>query len=435
MKPTTTIMPLLLSQPSSSLSSSATTTTMAGTTTIYTFMNFQSSLVKPVRLAYWLWMALFDLILSCILVAGYIILIVLFEKTYSSYLIFYMVLILMLYKLSAIPVAYLVAIVVDSKCIGFLFILIVLSTVGWVFSINLRTFVEWFVFNDGYTYMVADKIFLSFQISSLIDALVDINHINRMNTLCDKVPAFTPTANILPLEGVQTPGLTDKIMKRVRECLANGKSGISTNVASLKEFGILWDVYLIILFGLIYWFLLLSAEKFLATSNRRFEGTRSSNDPLKTAIRSHETATSLFRWNKEKDRLVSEYIRCLSEVKYVRQMSNHCIYLRIWLRPMGDQSSIENRIAKILEPLFNLGQPKNEVSMELKTTLQLFIRLGSESSRFKVDKIQLIEAYTDFLRKHQDIATRFAVVDWTREMLYKILLHGHYNTKSVSAIT
>lgn len=380
-------------------------------------------------------MALFDLTLSLILVIGYLVLIVLIENTYSISLLSCMLLVLMLYKLAALPVAYLVSIVVESKLNGFFFILFIHFIIGWCFIVTLRTFIEWFLYNEGYVFIVAEWILLLFPLSSAIDALVDMNHIYRINTLCSRVPAFMATVNILPLNGPQTLGLTDKILTKVKECLANGKEGISLNVVHKDRFGILWDIYLILSVGAVTWIFLLFAEKVFVILARRFETTKTSDDPMKTVIRSNEPTVSLFRWNREKDRLVSEYIRCLNEAKYVKQMSTNCLYLRIWLRPLSDQSSLEKRIATILEPLSNLGQPRNELHIELKTTLQLFIRLGSESSRFKVDKVELIETYARFIKEHSETVVKFAVVDWTRENLYKILLHGHYNTKSISAIT
>lgn len=375
-------------------------------------------------------MALFDLGLSLILVVGYIILIALFEGAHSTFSIFQMLIILILYKLAAIPFAYLVSLASISKRGGFMFVILIYLTISWSISINLRIFVETYLNRGSYVYVVAAWMYLMFPISALIDATVDINHINRINLLCQKVPAFTPTRNILPLQGPQTLGLTDKLMNKVQECLTNGKKGISTDVVNLREFGILWNIVLLLLVAIITWVFLMFAERVFILLSKKLDTTNTSNDPLKTIVRSNETGTSIFRWNKEKDRLVSEYIRCLNEAKYVKQMSSNCIYLRIWLKLLSDQSPIEKRIVTILEPLFTLGQPKNEVFVELKTTLQLFIRLGSESSRFRVDKVRLIETYSKFVEDHQDTVSRFAVVDWSRESLYKVLLHGHYNTKS-----
>lgn len=268
----------------------------------------------------------------------------------------------------------------------------------------------------------------------MIDALTDMNHISRIDQLCEKVPAYLSTSNIVELDGVQKPGMQDKLMLKVDECLKNGKSGINTDVLHTREFGIMWNLYLIVLFGIIAWIFLLFSERVFGLIARRFTSTRTSHDPMKMIIRSSEPTRSLFKWDREKDRLVSEYIRCVNETKYVRVMASNCLYLRIWLRPMSDQSTIEQRIAMIVEHLIKLGQPKADIQIELKTTLQIFIRIGSETNHYKVDRIQLIETYSKFIKDHSDFVLKFAVVDWTRETLYKILLHGHYNTKSTNVL-
>lgn len=199
---------------------------------------------------------------------------------------------------------------------------------------------------------------------------------------------------------------------------------------NLDEFGVVWNIGLIILFGVIGWIFLLSSERIFGFLARRFSSNRTSSDLMKTVIRSAEPSNSAFKWNREKDRLVSEYVRCMNEVRYVKHLATNCVYLRIWLRPMSDQSSLGKHMMLILEPLLGLGLTKNEIRVELKTTLQIFIRIGNEASRCKIGKVQLIETYAKFLKQHSNMVVKFAVVDWTREMLYKILLHGHYNTKS-----
>lgn len=339
----------------------------------------------------------------------------------------------MLYKLASLPFAYLVSMVVESRLGGFLFILLGYTTTGWVFAIHLKTFVDWNLINEGYQYAIASWLVLLTPISSLIDAQTDINHIGRMNTLCPRVPAYTATTNIVKLDGPQKRNTNDDLLLKVRECLSNGKTGISINVMNHDRFGILWDIYLIALFAIIAWTFLLFSEKFFGIVARRFLSGKTSNDPLKTIIRTNEASESLHKWQQERDRLVSDYIRCINEPRYVEKMNLNCLFLRIWLRPLMNQSSIDKRISLILEPLIKLGQPNNEIHIELKTTLQLFIRIGVETSRYKVDRNQIIETYSNLVKEHSDIVVKFAIVDWTKEMLYKILLHGRYNTQSTAS--
>lgn len=334
--------------------------------------------------------------------------------------------------MASLPLAYLVSLVAESSIRGFLFILLSYITTGWVFAIYLKSFVDWNLINEGYQYAIANWIVLFVPISSLIDAQTDINQLARMDTLCPQVPAYTATSNTAKFDTPQRRNAADDLLVKVQECLASGKDGISTNVINHDRFGIMWDIYLIVVFAIVAWTFLLFSEKFFGIVARRFMSARTTYDPLKTIIRSTEPSDSLFKWHRERDRLVGEYIRCLNEAKYVKKMNYNCVYLRIWLRPLINQSSIEKRIALILEPLAALGQPDKEVHVELKTTLQIFIRIGTETSRHKIDRIQLIERYSKFLKEHSDMVVKFAVVDWTREMLYKILLHGRYNTQSTS---
>lgn len=387
------------------------------------------------RTIYWFAMALTDFGWATLQIFGYATIIVVIEGTYSPALISCILITLLLYKLASLPIPYLVSLVAKSSINGFLFIVLVYTTIAWVFSINLRTFLQRTIFSGGYMYTVSSWIVLVTPISSLIDALVDINHINRINQLCEKVPAYLSTSNVVELDGPQQVGVLDKLLDKVQECLTNGKSGISTNVLHQREFGILWKLYLIILFGIVAWIFLLFSERVFGLLARRLTSFQSSNDPLTSIIRAGQPTSSIFKWNREKDRLVSEYIRCMNEIKYVKQMATNCIYLRIWLRPLSDQSTIERRLIKIIEPLLELGQPKNEIQIELRTTLQLFIRIGSETNHYRPNRVQLIETYAKFVKDHDDTVVNFAVVDWTRETLYKILLHGHYNTKSTSSIS
>lgn len=377
-------------------------------------------------------MALFDLGLSSLLVIGYAILYMTIEQLTTASLFVCLIFVLLLYKIASLPIAYLVSLAANSKIHGFLFIFLIYYTIAWVFTIHLKTFIEWTMFSFGYLYTIATWTILLVPLASMIEALTVINQINRIDQLCPKIPAYTATSNLVNLEPTVPLSFQDSLIAKVRECLASGKRGISVDVINQSSLGILWDIYLMLLFGAIVWLFLLFSERVFGIIARRFDTSKSTEDPLKAVIRSSEPTHSLFKWDREKDRLVSEYIRSLNETKFVKSMSSNCVYLRIWLKPMCDQTSLDKRLALILEPLLSIGLPRNEISVELKTTLQIFIRLGTESSKCKVDRIKLIEVYTKFLLDHQEKFTKFAIIDWRREMLYKILLHGHYNTKSTT---
>ena len=382
-----------------------------------------------VRTTYWLGMAIFDLSISLLLVLGYICLFIMIEDVRTIILPLFIV--LLLYKLATLPIPYLVSLAAESSLNGFLFILLLYVTLSWNLSIHMRTFVEWTLIDDSYSYTIASWILLGTPIGSLIDALTVINQVDRMNTLCPQVPAYIGTKNIVDLDGIHRYSVIEDLLEKVQECLANGKSGVSTDVLHQQSLGVLWSIYLISLFGLLGWTFLLTSERFFGILARRFNSARTSNDPMKTVVRSPDkTTTTLFHWDRECDRLISEYIRCMNEQNYVEQMSRNCLILRIWFKPMSDQTSIDKRLLSILEPLYSLGQTKGDVQVELRTSLQMFIRIGDESKRCKVDKVQLIELYSTYVTSHSDSIAKFAVVDWTRENLYKILLHGHYNTRS-----
>lgn len=386
------------------------------------------SKVVRVRVSYWIGMAIFDMSISIILILTYVTLFVVIEGLQSTMV--PIIIVLFLYKLATLPIPYIVSLAADSTYNGFLFICLIYATVCWEFTIILRSFVEYALINDSYIYTISSWLLLAVPISSLIDALTVANQVDRIDKLCSQVPAYTTTKNIVPLAGVKRDALIDGLLDKVRECLANGKTGVSTNVLHQQELGILWSIYLILLFGIVGWLFLLTSERFFGMLARRFNSARTSNDPMKTVVRFPDKTSSLFHWDRERDRLISEYIRCMNEIKYVKLMATNCLLIRVWLRPMSDQSSFDRRLSNILEPLYSLGQTKNDVQVELKTTLQIFIRVGDESKRCKLDKIQLIQAYSKYVASNSDTIAKFAVVDWTRETLYKILLHGHYNTKS-----
>lgn len=377
---------------------------------------------------YWLRMGLFDSVLSLLLITGYTILIACMEDISSMYSMGVTYFALALYKFSALPVAYLVSLIADSALTGFSLILLSYTTIGWAFSAHLLSFIEWILYHEGYLYIVAKWATLIFPISSLIESLTNTIHIARVDKLCPEVPAFTATAPLTALDGVQKETITDELLNKVNECLRNGKRGISTDMFHQRKFGIFWCVCLIIVFGVVAWLFLLFSERVFGLFARKFR-SRKSIDPMKALIRSSEPSHSLFKWDRERDRLVSDYIRCLNEVGYVKRMAQNCIYLRLWLKPMSTQTPADKRLTDFLEPLVQLGQPKGDIQIELKTTLQIFIRIGSEATKHKVDRVQLIETYAKFVKDNGQSLVKVAVVDWSAENLYKILLHGHYNTK------
>lgn len=388
--------------------------------------------VNNFHTTYWISMGLFDLILSLLLVTGYTALIAYMEDISSLYSIVVIILTLALYKFSALPVAYLVSLIADTTWTAFWFILLTYATIGWSFSAHLMSFIEWILYNEGYLYTVAKWATLVFPISSMIESLTNTVHIARIDKLCPSIPAFTPTVALSALDGVQKNSITDELLYKVDECLENGKMGISTDMLHQRKFGILWYICLIAVFGIVTWVFLLFSEHVLGIIAHRFS-SRNSKGPIKTLIRSTEPSQSLLKWDRERDRLVSEYIRCLNEKDYVKLMSRNCLYLRLWFRPMSAQTSLDKQLASFLEPLIQLGQPRSDLQIELKTTLQLFIRIGCEKSSCKIGKVKLIETYAQFVKQNSHSLVKFAVVDWSCESLYRILLHGYYNTNTAAA--
>lgn len=382
-----------------------------------------------VQTGYWFNMAIIDMTSSLVQIIGYIFLFIIIEGLGSISLILAMFIALLLYKLASLPVPYTISIASERALNGFLFIVMLYIFIVWNFAIILRTFVEWTLITNNYLYTIATWLLFGLPITALIDSLTVIGTINNIDARCREVPAYTRTSHRVDIDGVRRVSIIDDLYEKVRQCLASGKSAIETNVLHQENLGILWFIYLIVLFGFIGWIFLLTSERFFGTVARRLDSTRTSADPMKTVMRVSDTVGSLFKWDKERDRLISEYIKCLNEINYVKSMANNCLILRIWLKPMSDQASIDRKLSKIIEPLFVLGHTKNEIQVELRTTLQIFIRIGDESRRCRVNKVQLIETYTKYAEQHTDTVAKIAVVDWTRENLYKIVLHGHYNTK------
>lgn len=382
--------------------------------------------------SYWFALALCDMGLSSLVAMGYVALFAVFEGFVKTQTMVVFFLGLLLYKFASLPVAYLMSFTLESGRKAFFFVFLIQFTTGWIFGIHLRTFVEWTLIDQGYLHAIAMWIVLFFPVTSLIDLIVNISQLNRMQQLCSQVPAFSVTSNLVNLESIQRPTIVDKLIDKVHECLSSGKTEVKYDILHQNYFGVVWNIYLLCLFGIVAWTFLLTSERFFGFIVRKFTSARLATDPLKTLVRYSESGTRTYKWDREKDRLVNEYIRCMGDLKYVETMSKNCIYLRIWLKPMSDQNLLDKRLNSVLEPLFAMGQPKNDVQLELKTTLQLFIRIGNETNRYKVDKVQLIETYTRYVKTHTGSVLNFAIVDWSCEALYRILLHGHYNIRATS---
>lgn len=391
------------------------------------------SVVAEIRFSYWLAMASFDMSLALVQIFGYVSLIYFIEGTKSVSALISMIIALSLYKIAILPFPYLMSMIIESVRKGWLFIVVFMTTSAWIFGLQLRAFLEWTLIMQGYSYTLLDWMLMLLPLNALIDCLTNINHIERMNTLCPQVPAYTATNHIVELEGVQADTLNDQLIEKLIECLNSGKVGISTNVYNQTKLGILCAIYLMIMFGTIIWMFLMFSERVFGLLTRRFSINKATTDPLKTFVRSSEPTTSLFKWDKEKDRLVNEYIRCINEPKYVRIMTKNCMILRVWFKPMSEHRSIEQRMSILLDALANTGLSRGDIQVELKTTLQLFIRIGTESSSIKDKKIKIIETIKDLAKEYGETISKFALVDWTQEALYKILLHGHYNIRSTPA--
>lgn len=387
-----------------------------------------------VRLHYWLAMAIVDACISLATIVCYVSVIVMLESISSPSLIVALLLTFVLYRLAMIPFVYIVSLTAPSAPVGWLFVWLFVSTMVYSLAIMLRTFVEWALLSAGYTYTLARWMLAIVPTNPLVDAISTVAQISRMNDLCDQVPAYTQTKNVVPIDGASNSNIIESLIGKVRECLANGKAGISTDVFNHRRFGILWDIYFITLFGLICWIFLVFSERFYGFFARRASSAKTTNETFNSMVRSVDSTRSIYNWDREKDRLVSEYIRCLNEARYIRIMRANCAFLRIWLKPMADQSSAARRVNNILEPLKTLGHSRTEVRIELKTTLQIFVRVGSENSKCPVGKEALIETYIKYTKSNPDTVLKFAVLDWTQESLYKILLHGHYNTKSQTSV-
>lgn len=197
-----------------------------------------------------------------------------------------------------------------------------------------------------------------------------------------------------------------------------------------REFGILWDMYMSIAFAIIAWIFLVVSEQAFGLAARKSSHRERASIRTQSANRSNSPSSGKNRWIKEKNRLVCEYSKCINERRYVNLMMKNCFFVRIWFKPTADKRLIEKCQDLVLSPLIEGGQPKDEIKIELQTTLQMFVRVGTSARLHKLNRSHLIDAYSKLMSKYDQTLNGFAIVDWSREMLYKLLLHGHYNAKA-----
>lgn len=379
----------------------------------------------------------FDLFVSLIQVALYIVTMAIFDIKPGIYHLFSMLLVFVVYKMAYIPFTYLISIVSQSTRMAWLFLSLFVASSCWTFGIQMRTFFEWIFIGNGNVYVIFDWLLIFNPIAALIDAISTINHVHRMNQLCKQVPAFIATNGLVAFEGKQSLTLNEILMAKVDECLASGKQFVTTNVFHQAKLGIIWDLILTLLFGLIVWLFLIYNQRVLGLFVHRILGSTRSRDLMKTVIRSPESSSETqHKWDREKDRLVNQYIRCMTDSRHAKLMMNNCLLLRIWLKPLIVDEAIEKRVTSLLEPLATLGLQKSDYQIELRTTLQLFVRIGSDRVALRNKRGQLVEMYNQLISSHKtETIARFVVIDYTQESLYKILLHGHYNIKSTQTIS
>lgn len=378
----------------------------------------------------------FDMCLSLAQIGLYIMVMSIIDVKPGIIHLLTILLVFIVYKLAFIPFTYLISIVSQSTKMAWLFLSLFVASTGWTFGIHMRTFFEWLFIGNGNVYVIFDWLLIFNPIVALIDAISTINHIFRMNELCKHVPAYTATKSLVSLEGKQSLTLNEILMTKVDECLASGKQTINTNVFHQAKLGILWDLILTSLFALIVWLFLVYNQRVLGLLVHRFLGSARSRDLMKTVIRSPESSSETqHKWDREKDRLVNQYIRCMTDARHVKLMMDNCLLLRIWLKPLIVDETIEKRVTSLLEPLATLGLQKSDYQIELKTTLQLFVRIGSDRVSLRNKRNQLVDLYNQLISHKTETVARFVIIDYTQESLYKILLHGHYNIKSTQMLT
>lgn len=136
--------------------------------------------------------------------------------------------VLVLYKLAAIPLAYLCSLALNKPLNGFLFMLLIQFTIVWVFGIHIRTLFDWTMTLDSYSYKIGLWLVKMYPTNSLLDALTGIVHTNRMNELCSQVPAFTAT-NTAVNTTEKSATIIDGLLDKVEECLKNNRAGSMFN--------------------------------------------------------------------------------------------------------------------------------------------------------------------------------------------------------------
>lgn len=137
---------------------------------------------------------------------------------------------LTLYKLAALPVAYLTSLVIGRRWLAFMFIIMVAIVLNWDFGIIINTFIDYTLINRGVDYQTAQWVVHVFPINAIMHTLTTIGHVEMINKLCKKVPAYIKLYGLYeidPKRGALEPerdSLMGQSLKKVEECLMNGKS-------------------------------------------------------------------------------------------------------------------------------------------------------------------------------------------------------------------
>lgn len=170
-------------------------------------------------------MFIFDLIVAFVQIAIYILVIAIVDVKPGGYQIWVLFLMFTVYKFAYIPFAYIISIVSQSTIKAWLFLSLFVTSIGWTFGVQLRTFFEWTFIGHGNSYVIFDWMLIFNPIVALIDGITIIIQVARMDELCNQVPAFIATNPLVPLEGKQSLTLNEILLTKVDECLSNGKQG------------------------------------------------------------------------------------------------------------------------------------------------------------------------------------------------------------------
>ncbi|KAG9510200.1 ATP-binding cassette sub-family A member 2, partial [Fragariocoptes setiger] len=203
----------------------------------------------------------------------------------------------------------------------------------------------------------------------------------------------------------------DRATAHLAQCLLAEKSFDESgdSIYDRGQFSNRWNIYIMTLFGILAWiFLIIGENSFgkIARGTRRFPYywlpnlTQQPISPRKPAAQakraggSHSgtesSASNKFEWIKERARLINEYMKYMNDRVHAQRMSDNCVFVRIWLKPMGQQH--DTAPETLLKAIEQAGQSRHECRVELRTTLQMFIRIGNEDVPIQVTRNQLIGA-------------------------------------------